>query len=238
MHTSDIESNQLPDGALEAVPDETVIKRIREGDTRAYEIIMRRYNQRLFRAARSILKDNDAAQDAVQEAYISASLKLDSYAPTGSFGAWLTRITVNEALMIKRKPDNRVADGNNPDAQDGVAAAHADPVEAVANRELASLIEIAIDRLPDEFRRVFMLRAVQQLSVKETADSLSIPLATVKTRFHRARNLMQEQLNHHIESAGLQVFEFAGERCDRIVEVVLERLGVDFTNSDERKSFH
>ena len=224
MDTSDIASNPLPRNTTEAVPDEVVIKRIHDGDTRAYEIIMRRYNQRLFRAARSILKDDDAAQDAVQEAYIAASLKLDSYRSSGSFGAWLTRITVNEALMIKRKPDNRVADGNRHNAHDGVAAAHSDPVESVANRQLAGLIEIAVDRLPGEFRSVFMLRAVQQLSVKETADSLGIPQATVKTRFHRARNLMQEQLNVHIQSAGLHVFEFAGRRCDRIVRVVLERL--------------
>lgn len=186
---------------------------------------MRRYNRRLFRTARSILKNNDAAQDAVQEAYISAFYKLDTYESRGNFAAWLTRITVNKALMMKRKPDNRVADKLDNINDENLKASHANPADALANKELAALIEMAIDNLPDIFRCVFVLRAVQQLSVQETADSLQIPEATVKSRFHRARNLMQDNLNQHMEQVGLQAFEFAGQRCDQIVQTVLKRLG-------------
>ena len=211
---------------MEAVSDEIAIEHIRKGHIHAYEVLLRRYNQRLFRVARSILQDSDAAQDAVQEAYITAYFKLDSYVSCGSFGAWLTRITVNEALMIKRKPDNRKAD--NRDNMDSVSqnTLNDNPFDTLSNLELAGLLEVAIDALPDDFRTVFVLRSVQQLSVRETAKSLDIPEATVKTRFHRARKLMQDNLNQHIEAVGLHVFEFAGERCDRIVQTVIERIGV------------
>jgi len=209
----------------------TAIENVRRGRIDDYEVIMRRYNQRLFRTARSILKDNDAAQDAVQEAYISAFYKLDSFAATGSFGAWLTRITVNEALMMKRKPDNRVADQLDNIDSTILKATSTNPEEHLANDELHGLIESAIDTLPDNFRSVFVLRAVQQLSIRETADSLDIPEATVKTRFHRARNLLQEQLDQVIQEAGMHAFEFAGARCDRIVSNVLNRLK-QFKNKD------
>lgn len=220
--------DQIPD-ARAPVTDAAAIERIHAGETVAYEIIMRRYNQRLFRVARSILLDDDAAQDAVQEAYVSAWFKLDRYAPTGSFGAWLTRIAVNEALMIKRK-DRQQKHGGEADRQyngkpaQEQPAPRADPADRVANRELARLIENAVDALPDDFRSVFVLRAIQQLNVKETAVSLGVNEATVKTRFHRARNLMQEALNNHIASAGMRVFEFAGSRCDRMVMNVFRRL--------------
>ena len=226
-----------------SVSDEVAIERLRGGDTCAYEIIMRRYNQRLFRVARSILRDEDAAQDAVQEAYLSAFFKLEQYSPTGSFGAWLTRITVNEALMIKRKErrnEKHHAQNNSEVYETDVQSENErmDPASVIANCELGQLIEEAVDQLPDDFRTVFVLRAIQQLNVKETANSLDIKEATVKTRFHRARNLMQEALNRQMDAAGLHAFKFAGQRCDIIVETVLKRLGVDRGNSDDLKPFH
>lgn len=231
MPESGIDIGEVTKTSLASVPNEVAIERVRGGDTRAYEIIMRRHNQRLFRVARSILQDDDAAQDAVQEAYVSAFYKLDRYAPTGSFGAWLTRIAINEALMIKRKdrkheklPDTGHDDGAAGDYE--TVAPNANPIDAAANVELAGLIEQAVDRLPEDFRTVFVLRAIEQLSVQETAESLDINPATVKTRFHRARSLMQEALNQHLDTAGPNAFEFAGKRCDRLVEKVLERLGI------------
>jgi len=208
--------------------DEIVIERILAGKTNAFEIIMRRYNQRLYRVARSLLKDNDAAQDAVQQTYIAAYYKLKTYTQTGhigSFGAWLTRITINEALMMKRKPDNRIAEINETLDTDKISATNLDAAAIHANKELASLIESAIEKLPHEFRYVFILRAIQELSIKETAACLDINEATVKTRLHRARNLMQLSLNQHIEQAGMHVYEFAGKRCDGIVNSVLDTLG-------------
>jgi len=206
------------------LPDEAAIELIRSGNTAAYEIIMRRYNQRLFRISRSILSDNDAAQDAVQQAYISAYYQLDSYTHTGSMGAWLSRITINEALMIKRKPDNRIVDSIDTLDNDSLAQTLNSPATTHANKELATLIETAVEKLPDDFRYVFVLRAIQQLSTRETAECLSINEATVKTRYHRARNLMQSTLNQHIEQTGMHVYEFAGQRCDHIVSSVLKHL--------------
>ena len=231
MLTVNLDSSLVKVRSMESISDEKVIEYVLQGRTEAYEILLRRYNQRLFRAARSILKNDDAAQDAVQEAYIKAYFKLDHYfgnrsIGNGNFAAWLTRITINEALMIKRKPDNRAADHQVELEQEVLAAPYANPYDKLANKELAGLIEVAIDALPVNFRSVFVLRSVQQLSVRDTAESLDIPEATVKTRFHRARNLMQENLNQHIETVGMQAFEFAGYRCDRMVERVFTRLSI------------
>lgn len=201
--------------------DEALVARLRAGETSAFELLMRRHNQRLYRLARSILRDPDDAQDAVQEAYVRAYFKLDSYVESGSFGAWLSRITMNEALMIRRRRRQPNDDAMNIDL---LVAPERGPGELHANRELAGLIESAVDRLPVEFRTVFMLRAIQQLSVEETSVSLDIPGATVKTRLHRARKLMRRMLEAHIDEAGLEAFEFAGRRCDRIVARVMQRI--------------
>ena len=223
---------------MDATSDEVAIERVRAGHTHAFEVIMRRHNQRLYRVARSILTDNNAAQDAVQQAYIAAYYKLDRYASGSYFGAWLTRITINEALMIKRKPDNRIAESNDMIDNDKLSATGTDPLTVNANKELAGIIESAIDKLPDEFRYVFVLRAIQQLSTKETAESLDINEATVKTRLHRARNLMQHSLNQHIEQAGMHVYEFAGQRCDHIVRTVLEKLPALSTTQEIKIQIH
>lgn len=201
--------------------DEAIIRRVKSGDMQSYETIMRRYNQRLFRTARSILQSHEDAQDAVQEAYISAYYKLDTYVSSGKLGAWLTRIVVNEALMMKRKPDNKEREQI---AGDIPGSTRDSPLEALAQHEIAVLIEQSIDALPDVFRTVFVLRAVQQLSVRETADSLDIKEATVKTRYLRARQQMQLLLDQHIAAKGMHVFEFAGSRCDAIVRNVMQRL--------------
>jgi RNA polymerase sigma-70 factor (ECF subfamily) len=219
-----------PAGSTAEPSDETLIARIRAGDASAYEPIMRRYNRRLFRITRSILSDGDDAQDAMQEAYVRSFTKLDEFRPPGHFGAWLTRIAVNEALMIKRRRHRFVAHDGAP-SEDNEERIAREPTpgpgteDAAANGELRRLIEAAVDRLPADFRTVFVLRALEQLSVEETAVCLDIPAATVKTRFHRARGLMQQSLERHIEAASLNVFDFAGPRCDRMVATVLARLG-------------
>lgn len=218
----------LPAGMAESA-DDALIARIRAGDASAYEPIMRRYNRRLFRVTRSILSDDDDAQDAMQEAYVRAFTRLDEFRLPGNFGAWLTRIAVNEALMIKRR-SHRFAKWRSPSADDEDDPIAQEPTsgpgteDAAANRELRRLIEAAVDDLPVPFRTVFVLRALEQLSVEETATCLDIPVATVKTRFHRARSMMQQSLDRHIEAASLTVFDFAGPRCDRMVAAVLARL--------------
>jgi RNA polymerase sigma-70 factor (ECF subfamily) len=217
-------------GATE-LPDVALIARLRAGDAGAYEILLRRYNRRLFRVTRSILRDDDDAQDAMQEAYVRAFTHLGDFRAPGNFGAWLTRIAVNEALMKKRS-DKRFAprdaapryDEDEIDAMAQRPAPGAGTEDLAANGELRCLIEAAVDQLPESFRTVFVLRALEHLSVEETADSLGIPAATVKTRFHRARGLMQQELTRHIDAAGLTAFDFAGARCDRMVATVLARL--------------
>jgi RNA polymerase sigma-70 factor (ECF subfamily) len=210
-------------------PDESLVARIRAGETGAYEVILRRYNRRLFRVTRSILRNDDDAQDAMQEAYVRAFTKLADYRTPGNFGAWLTRIAINEALMKKRS-DRRFAPLDAARLQDenelitDEPAAGTGTEELAANGELRRLIETAVDQLPEAFRTVFVLRAFEQLSIEETATCLKIPVATVKTRFHRARGLMQQALTRHIDTAGLTAFDFAGPRCDRMVAVVLGRL--------------
>lgn len=220
------------DRAIEVVPaddsDDALVARARAGDLPAYERLMRRHNRRLFRVTRGILRDSDAAQDAMQEAYVRAFTNLDGYRTPGNFAAWLTRIGVNEALMRQRK-DRRYAPLPSAAEDEEIPAPSSrtqTPEDLAAGGELRRLIETAIDRLPDGFRTVFMLRAIEQLSVEETAASLDIPAATVKTRFHRARTLMQQALQNDIEAAGLTAFDFDGPRCDRIVAAVLQRLAV------------
>lgn len=206
-----------------------LLERLRSGDVQALETVMRRYNQRLFRVARSILRDADLAEDAVQEAYIAAYYKLDRYSPTGSFAAWLTRIAVNEALMIERNRSRHDA-RRHPAEVDEIDTTGrddfpgSDPAGVVAGGELIRMIEEAVDRLPADFRAVFVLRGVERLSVLETAEILDINPATVKTRYYRARILLQRTLNRAMDHAELHAFEFAGERCDRIVANVVRRV--------------
>ncbi len=208
--------------------DEALVARMRAGAANAYEIMLRRYNRRLFRVTRSILRDDDDAQDAMQEAYVRAFMNLDDYRTPGNFGAWLTRIAVNEALMKKRSDKRFVRHDMTPphDEDDSVEqpAPGAGTEALAASGELRHLIEVAVDRLPESFRTVFVLRAIEQLSVEETAACLDIPVPTVKTRFHRARGLMQQTLAHYVEAAGPSAFDFAGPRCDRMVARVLARL--------------
>ena len=219
-----LEKNNTMAIDLEGTSDELAISYVRAGYTKAYEVIMRRYNQRLYRITRSILQSDDAAQDAMQNAYITAYYKLDIYTPTGRFGAWLTRIAINEALMIKRKPDNRMPGTLEASNIETLFSTGSDPASVYANKELARLIETSLAKLPEDFRIVFVLRSIQQLSTQETAACLDIPEATVKTRLHRARQQMQEILGQHIDQAGMQVYEFAGQRCDTIVRAVLKKL--------------
>lgn len=214
------------------LPDETLIARIRAGDTSGYETLLRRYNRRLFRVTRGILRDDDDAQDAMQEAYVRAFTHLGDYHTAGNFGAWLTRIAVNEALMKKRSDKQYAARAASPlrdedDEDDAMAQAPATGAgteDLAASGEWRHLIEAAVDGLPEGFRTVFVLRAIEQLSIEETAACLGIPAATVKTRFHRARGLMQQALTRHIDAAGPAAFDFDGPRCDRMVAAVLARL--------------
>jgi RNA polymerase sigma-70 factor (ECF subfamily) len=209
------------------LPDAELVTAARQFDTRAFEALMRRYNRRLFRTARSVLHEESAAEDAVQEAYIRAFVNIAQYEPTGSFAAWLTRITINEALMLRRRQLRQ------PVSLEDLSAAgddaYADPQTLNPDDEsdetsARQLLERALDRLPCAFRTVFVLREVEQLSVAETAASLGINAATVKTRLHRARNRLRTELTRKLRHEQIKLFDFGGDQCDRIVARVLDQL--------------
>lgn len=217
--------------ALEQLPDHVVATRVLAGDAALFELIMRRYNRRLFRIARGILGDDAEAEDAVQDAYIRAYLKLAQFRGPGGFASWLCQIATNESLMRHRRrapapaalseldePSNREAVMTDPHSP------FANPEAALHDLQLRRLLERAIDDLPDAYRAAFVLREVEQMSVVETAACLGIEPATVKTRVHRARRLLQLSLSQELAAVLPTAFAFDGERCDRLVAGVFQRL--------------
>jgi RNA polymerase sigma-70 factor (ECF subfamily) len=203
-----------------------------QGDQAAFARIMRRYNQRLYRLAVSVMGDASEAEDVLQESYVRAFYALATYTGAGSLGGWLARIVRNEAIDRLRARDSRrshiaiEADLDEQGAQphEDETNVMIDPQALAANAELRRLLEHAIQRLPEQFRTAFVLREVEGLSVEETAEYLGIPPATVKTRDHRARNLLRSYLSENIDATIPQTFPFLGARCDRIVDKVLARL--------------
>ena len=208
---------------------------VAEGDHAAFEWLMRRFNRPLFRTARSIVKDDAAAEDVVQESYLLAYRNIGAFRGDARLSTWLTRIVVNEAIVRVRKDSRRAqvlvfgsdtADtALNEAAEMATHDGGADRPETQALRaETRRLIERKIDELPQSFRTVFVLRSLEELSVEETAACLGIPEATVRTRYFRARSLLREALSRELDFAMDDAFSFAGKRCDRIVAGVLARL--------------
>lgn len=198
------------------------------GNSAAFSQIMRRHNRLLFRTARSILKNDDDTQDALQEAYLRAWRALASFRSDAKLSTWLVRIAVNEALGRLRRSGAQVLPLNatidvDGEAQEMHMQANPDdqPESSVMRAQIRQQIEARIDSLPDAFRSVFMLRGVEEMSVEETALALDIPQATVRSRFFRARGLLREGLSRDIDMGIGDAFSFAGERCDRIVATVL-----------------
>jgi RNA polymerase sigma-70 factor, ECF subfamily len=214
--------------SLGDLPDLLLVERARRGEARAFETLMRRYNRRLFRIARGVLKDDSAAEDAVQEAYLDAFTHLDRYEPTGRFGAWLSRIALNEALMLRRKTRANVVSLDRLDnatlaiEESAISEPEADYAETTQTREL---LEAAVDALPDAFRIVFILRLVEELSISETATTLGLTEATVRTRLHRAQRMLRIDLSRRLGRERLNVFDFGASRCDHLVDAVFARLG-------------
>lgn len=202
--------------------DEQVVARVRGGEVAAFELLMRRYNQRLYRVVRSILTNPADVDDVLQETYVRAFSHLDQFLGRARFSTWLTRIAVNEALHRRRR-QARVSELG--DRADALPAAEPGPEHGAATAELRALLEASIDRLPEEFRAVFMLRDVEGLSIADTAEALTIPPDTVKTRLHRARRRLQHDLDHAIGASVRDVFSFGAANCDHLVEAVMGRIG-------------
>jgi len=214
---------------LSDVPDERLVELARQNDKSAFEALMRRHNRRLFRVTRSVLRDSDAAEDAVQEAYLRAFMHLDSYKPTGRFSSWLTRVALNEALMMRRRVrgDTVSIDEVREELLTPVEQPGSEPPTAEQFVEAAharALLEHAIDALPENFRMVFVLRAVEGLDVRETAEVLELNPNTVRTRLFRAQRQLRGELSRRLQGESSDIFDFGAERCDRVVVHVLAQL--------------
>ena len=216
----------------EGLSDANLVLQIIAGDEAAFTLLMRRHNQTLYRTARSILKADAEAEDAVQEAYLLAYRAMPGFRGDSKLSSWLVRIVVNESIARARKRARRAEvihlDGETRadiEAAEGYMneATPEQPERAALQAEARRLLEAKIDKLPDAFRTVFVLRALEEMTVEETASSLGIAEATVRTRYFRARSLLRESLAREIDFAFDKAFSFAGERCDRIVAGVLVR---------------
>jgi RNA polymerase sigma-70 factor, ECF subfamily len=213
--------------------DDALVARIAGGDKEAFEPLMRRYNRALFRVARSILKDDAEAEDALQNAYLQAYRTMTDFRTDSTLSTWLTRIVINEALGRLRKSRRRAEiihlepgmDDEQIQAAGGAVAASMDEPQAAAMRaQTRRLLEQKIDDLPEIFRTVFVLREVEEMSVDEVSAALGIPEATVRTRHFRGRGMLREALSREVDFALEEAFSFDGQRCDRIVARVLNQL--------------
>ena len=215
----------------EGLNDEDLVRLARERDEAAVRAITSRYNRRLFRIARSILRNDAEAEDVVQETYVRAFTGLDLFRGDAAFGTWITRIAMNEALgrLRRRRPtvDWETYGANRNEAEIinfPASAAGIDPEKTMAQSEVRAVLEHAIDELPDAFRAVFVTRIVEGMSVEETADLFGLQPETVKTRLHRARVLLRAELDRQLGPALTSTFPFGGRRCERMTEMVVRRI--------------
>lgn len=227
MHAATLEPAQR------GLSDAEVAQRIAAGDREELRRLMRRCNQTLYRTARSILKDDAEAEDAVQEGYLLAFRSMGSFRGDAKLSTWLVRIVANEAIGRTRKRNRRAEVISLTERPEHVAQRpHGDVGDTASNGpehqamrgEIRRLLEAKIDQLPDAFRTVFVLRAVEEMTVEETASVLAIPEATVRTRYFRAKGLLRAALSPDTDGAFAEAFGFAGARCDRIVAGVIAQL--------------
>lgn len=217
----------LDKAASERWTDQEVIDRVKAGDVALFELIMRRYNQRLYRVARAILRDDSEAEDVMQAAYVAAFQHLDEFAGRAPFSAWLTRIAVHEALKrVRLRQRNPQLDDIEQGGEFFMNAIETspDPEQSASRAELGQLLENAVLELPDQYRTVVMLRDVEELSTSETAAALDISEDNVKIRLHRGRAMARSWLFARVGANAKSAFPFMGIRCDRVVTAVLGQL--------------
>jgi len=223
MKTIDI----LEAAASDRWSDLQVIERVKAGETGLYEIIMRRYNQRIYRVARAILRDDDEAEDVMQDAYVRAYQHLDQFAGEAPFAAWLTRIAVHEALRrLRLRKRYEPLEGTEQDEEGFMTPVETspDPEHRASMAELSRLLEEAVLNLPDQYRAVVMMRDIEQLTTAETAAALDLTEQNVKVRLHRGHAMLQGWLFARVGEAGKSAFPFMALRCDRVVAGVFARL--------------
>ncbi len=213
-------SNAIPLTVGTTLPDAALVRRIVGGDVAVFEILMRRHNPRVYRTIRAILRDEAEVEDAMQQAYLQAYANLRSFTGASSFATWLTRIAINEALGRRRK-NARVVPVADLDAEDPTMESRSTPEEDTARREAVGILERAIDRLPEAYRTVVMLRDVQQLPTEEVAAVLGISDEAVRIRLHRARRALREAWDDELRERAPAAFAFHAPRCDRVVAAVM-----------------
>lgn len=214
--------------AWDEMDDDELVRRIRDGETALYEIVMRRYNARIYRVARMILRNDAEAEDVMQEAYVRAYEHLNEFAGAAKFATWLTKIAIHEAWARLRRQGvihaPRSTSGANLDIMSRAMTDEPDPERQTYDRELRSVLERAIEALPENYRSVFVLRVVEGLDVNETAAALGIGTEAVKTRLHRGRALLRKELERRAGIVARDLFPFHLSRCDRVVESVMRRI--------------
>jgi RNA polymerase sigma-70 factor, ECF subfamily len=224
--------------------DSDLVALVLAGDGAAFAAIMTRYNQRLFRVARGLVRDEAEAEDVLQEAYVRAFAALPGFRGEAGLCTWLTRIVLNEALgRMRRRRSTEQLEVLDQDAQTGDSrvvmfpgVTAPNPEAAAARSEVRRLLEHAIDNLPEAFRLVFVMRDIEEMSIEETAANLSIRPETVKTRLHRARRLLRKNLDDKLSTVLRDTFPFQGARCARITQAVIARLGLESAPADDPES--
>jgi RNA polymerase sigma factor (sigma-70 family) len=209
------------------IDDRELARRVGAGDRASFELLMRRHNRALYRLARSALRDDAEAEDTLQEVYLSAYRSIGQFRGESALSTWLSRMVLNECLARLRKRARRqnVIPIVTSEEIDTAASDDGDfPDKAAVRAQMRAIVERKLDELPEDFRMVFVLRAVEELSVEETAASLDIPEATVRSRHFRARSLLRESLAREIDIAERDLFDFGGAQCDRIVASVMGRI--------------
>ncbi|HKC71091.1 MAG TPA: RNA polymerase sigma factor [Terriglobales bacterium] len=225
----------LQQAKAECWTDEEVVARILAGETALFEIIMRRYNQRLYRVAHSILRNDGEAEDVMQDAYVRAYQHLHQFEGRAKFSTWLTRIAVHEALARAHRR-NRIQELDaepyggymNP-----LPATTPDPEQQASDRELVALLQDAVLALPDNYRSVLMMRDIEEMSTTDTAQALDLTEENVKVRLHRARALLRRELFARAGAQRGNAFPFMGTRCDHMVDTVMRRIAELLAKSPE-----
>ena len=209
----------------EPLSDEEVVARVLAGETGMFEIVMRRHNQRLYRVARAILRNDGEAEDVMQDAYVRAYEHLDQFAGRAKFSTWLTRIAVHEALARQQRRNRyqqlEPTSEREGDPMDRFASLALNPA---SNSEVRRLLEEAVEKLPDAYRTIFMLCDVEEMSTADAADVLEITEENVKVRLHRVRVLLRKSLYARAGIERKEAFNFHAVRCDRVVKNVFERI--------------
>ena len=222
--------NADPTLPLQAEDDLALARRAAGGDLRVFELLMRRYNRRLYRLARAYMRDDAEAKDALQDAYLSAYRSIGQFRGDAALATWFSRLVLNTCGARKRRTSRReniiplVSLHHHMDEIAAIADSAQGPENLLARKQVRAVLEQKVNELPEVFRVVFVLRSVEEMSVEETADALSIPQETVRSRHFRAKGMLREALAREIDLAEGEIYEFGGLHCDEVVATVLSSL--------------